>query len=298
MSHPEVEAILGELQAKTTGPGRPIEQIRSEFEKLYSQFKTTQPYKQEKVHIGNLTGSWIQAPHVQDKGCILFFHGGGFSIGSVKSHADFCARISAAASLKVLAMHYRLTPENPFPAALDDCFSVYQWLLKHQKPSEIALAGISAGASLVLSTLLKIKEQKLDLPQTAVCLSPFVDFLCTAPSIDENKGKDWIERDRLEAVRELYLGEHDPKDPLASPIYGDLTGFPPLLIQAGQNEILRDDARHFAEKAEKQGVEVTLEIWEGMIHCWQVFASKIPEGHQAVAKIGEFLKSKMGAYGK
>lgn len=287
MGSKEVNEIIDFLKKNTPLPGTPIEQLRSDFENFYSQFTTHQNYRTEEVKIDHLSGLWITASNVKKKGTILFFHGGGFTIGSVQSHLDLCARLSACSSMKVLGINYRKAPEYPYPSPIEDCLTVYQWLVTQEAP--IFLAGISAGATLVLSTLILIKEKSLKLPLATICMCPLVDFTLKNKSLDTNANKDWIYKERLESVRSIYLNEEDPTNPLASPIFANFKGFPPLLIQVGKNEILLDDSYHLAKKAKEQGVSVTLEVWDDMIHCWHIFASKIPEGVKAVENIGKYI---------
>jgi acetyl esterase/lipase len=222
---------------------------------------------------------------------ILFFHGGGFTIGSTKDHLDLCGKLSALSGSCVLSVDYRLAPENKFPAALEDCLISYLWLLRLGiKPSNIVLAGISAGGNLVLSVLLHLKEKGVELPAGAVCMSPLVDLLFSGHSIVTNKGKDWITSERLFSLKKIYLKGENAKNPLASPIYGDLHGLPPLLIQVGGHELLLDDIIKFHKKALESDVEVSFELWKDMFHCFQMFFSNIPEGHKAVESAGGYIK--------
>jgi acetyl esterase/lipase len=222
---------------------------------------------------------------------ILFFHGGGFTLGSTEDHLDLCGKLSASSGCCVLSVDYRLAPENKFPAALEDCLISYLWLLKRDiKPSNIILAGISSGGNLALSVLLHLKEKGVELPAGAVCMSPLVDLLFQGHSIVTNKGKDWINSERLNNLRKVYLKGGNAKNPLASPIYGDLHGLPPLLIQVGGHELLLDDIIEFHKKARASDVGVSFELWKDMFHCFQMFSSNIPEGHKAVESAGGYIK--------
>jgi acetyl esterase/lipase len=241
--------------------------------------------------IGHIPAFRISAPGVSIDRVVLFFHGGGFTVGSTKDHLDLCEKISHSAGCRVLSIDYRLAPEHIFPAALNDCIKSYLWLIEQGiSPSLIIPTGLSAGGNLVLSMLLKLREASIPLPKAAACLSPAVDLAFPGSSVETNASKDWLTRERLAVLKKAYLRGHDPKDPLASPLYGDLRGLPALFIQVGTHEVLFDDVSGFAKKAEKSGIDVTFEAWEGMFHCWQVFSSLLPDGRQAIDSIGIYIR--------
>jgi monoterpene epsilon-lactone hydrolase len=186
---------------------------------------------------------------------------------------------------------YRLAPESVFPAQVDDTVAAYRYLLaKKIPPHRIIPVGISAGGTLVLDLLISARDQRLLLPPAAVCLSPAVDMHFTGESVKTNHGLDWITPARLDAIRMTWLAGHDPKDPLASPVYAQLRGLPRLYIQAGTHELLLSGIASFVQKARWAGVPVQFELWEGMFHCWQVFARDVPEGRQAIDHIGAFVR--------
>ena len=292
MTNEAVNRILKMLKEHTPATDKPMAEVRADFAEFYAQFQTT-PDLQARPAVGNKVPSfWIEAPETDFKAIILFFHGGGFTIGSTRDHLELCGRLSRAAAGKVLSIDYRLAPENHFPAAVEDCLASYQWLLE-QKGSTlpIIIAGISAGATLSLATLIGLRDQGLPLPVAAVCMSPLVDLLLKGPSLKANQGKDWITLERIRAIIAAYMAGHDLCHPWASPLYADLSGLPPLLIQVGSHELLLDDGRRLARKAQDQGVKVSLEIWEEMVHCWQVFAAALPQGQQAIDNIGNFIRA-------
>jgi acetyl esterase/lipase len=191
-----------------------------------------------------------------------------------------------------LIIEYRLAPEHRFPADIEDVVTAYQWMLEQScKPSQIYLAGDSAGGGLVLSCLLALKERDLPLPAGGVCLSPATDLTFSGESWNKNVNKELIVNPyTAEKLQSIYLGDADARNPLASPVFGDLQGLPPILIQVGSDEILLSDAETFAERARQAGVEVTLEVWPGMQHVWQYAASRLPEGRQAIDRIGEYIR--------
>jgi len=187
---------------------------------------------------------------------------------------------------------YRLAPEHPFPAAVDDSVAAYRWMLAQGlKPSRIAVAGDSAGGGLTAATLVAIREAKLPLPAAGALLSPWVDMEGIGESMTTKDAVDpMVHKEGLLGMAKAYLGGQNPRSPLAAPLYADLAGLPPLLIQVGTSETLLDDAARLAERAKKAGVNVTYEPWQNMIHVWQIFAPMLDEGQQAIEKIGAFVR--------
>ena len=291
MPDESMEKLLQTLRENTPVPGKSIAQLRADFEKFYLGFHTDQNLRINEFRINNIPSFWIQAPAADERWVILFFHGGGFTIGSTKDHTDLCGRLSEASAAKVLSIDYRLAPEHTFPAALEDCVASYRWLLNEgYEKSRIIPVGISAGGTLVLSTLLYARDRGLELPSAACCMSPAVDMLFQGDSVNSNTGKDWITADRLNSVRTAYLGGRNPKEPLVSPLYADLRGLPPILIQVGSHELLLDDNLEFALHARRQGVDLTFEIWCGMVHCWQIFASELKDARDAIDSVGNYIR--------
>jgi monoterpene epsilon-lactone hydrolase len=244
----------------------------------------------ELVSAGGVDGEWISPANAPPDMAILYFHGGGFRLGSVASHRDLMAQIALASGCRVLAINYRLAPEHRFPAALDDALAAYGWMLNRGlKPENIAFAGDSAGGNLVLSAMLALRERSLPPPVAAVLMSPWTDLAATGTSYVSRAEADPIhQRSMILALAKNYLGGRgDPCDPLVSPLYADLRGLPPLLIQVGDRETVLDDSVMFADKARASGIDVNLEVWDGMIHVFQMF--ELPEAHQAIASIAGFL---------
>jgi monoterpene epsilon-lactone hydrolase len=235
--------------------------------------------------------AWIIPPGLETKRTVLYLHGGSYNAGSIASHLPLTGSIALAAKARVLAIDYRLAPEHPFPAAVEDALAAYQWLLKESaEASQIVVAGDSAGGGLTLSLLLSLRDKGLPLPAAAVCLSPLTDMTLSGESWTTNARTDFMLK-RIIVVKsaEIYYREANPRAPLLSPLFADLAGLPPLLIQVGSEEVLLSDSILFAEKARAAGVDVTLENWKGMQHVWQYAASMLPEARQAVARIGEFI---------
>jgi acetyl esterase/lipase len=235
---------------------------------------------------------WITAPNASEDAVMLFLHGGGYVIGSPDSHRHLVANLSEETGLQGLLVDYRLAPEDPFPAAVEDAISVYAALLTHGfEAGEIVFAGDSAGGGLVLAMMLAVRDAKLPLPAAGICLSPWNDLTGTAKSLDTNACVDpTVSKESLNFFASEYLGEEDAQNPYASPLFGDLTGLPPLLIQVGSVEVLLDDAVLLAERAKEAGVTVTLEVWDEMIHVWHRYYPILQEAREANARIGEYVR--------
>lgn len=274
-----------------------LAELRAEYDEIAEGHALPDKVDHQRVDAGGVSAEWIRTPESRDDRAMLYLHGGCFGSGSVETHRDLMTRLSLAASTPVLAANYRLAPEHPFPAAVEDAAAAYRWLLDAGiAPSRIAIAGDSAGGGLALATSIASRDEGLPLPGAVVCLSPWVDLALTGDSMRTKAGDDPIvSREMLRGWAKLYLGDHDPRTPLASPLYADLDGLPPLLIQVGASEVLLDDATRLAERASKAGVETTLEVWPEMIHVWHTFAAILPEGHEAIARIGEFVRTQLGA---
>lgn len=225
---------------------------------------------------------------------VLYFHGGGYAIGTAQLYRDFTWRISDAARAGVLYFDYRLAPEHPFPAAVEDAVTVYRWLANTVDPRRIAFVGDSAGGGLVLGTLYWLRDEGVDLPRAAVVVSPWTDLALTGPSLSANATADpMMAPARLVTIASDYLAGADPRNPYASPLFGDPTGLPPTLIQVGSDEILRDDAVRMAEKMQAARCDVVLEVWPRMPHAWHLYARVVPEGRLAIERIGAFLREKL-----
>ena len=208
------------------------------------------------------------------------------------SHRDLIAQIALASGCRVLAINYRLAPEHRFPAALDDAIAAYDWMLgQGLTPGNVAFAGDSAGGNLVLAAMLALRERGLPLPVSAVLMSPWTDLAATGASYVTRAEADPIhQRPMILALAKNYLGgQGDPRDPLVSPLYADLQGLPPLLIQVGDRETVLDDSVMLTDLARAAGVDVNLEVWDGMIHVFQMFGAELPEAHRAIASIAGFL---------
>lgn len=249
----------------------------------------------EQIALGGVATEKLSAAGASNSHAILYIHGGGFVGGSPATHRPLTWRLAEQTGVAVYAIDYRLAPEHPFPAGLDDCVTAYRALLDQGlSPSAIAVGGDSAGGNLTLALALKLKQLGLPEPAALVCLSPATDFAEAAPSHASNIRADAMFDPRTFAtVLPAYCPGQDGSDPLISPRRGDVAGLPPTLFQASQAEMLRDDAVLMAEKMRAAGVAVEIELWPKTAHVWQVMADMLPEGRAAIAKIAAFLKRQL-----
>jgi len=236
----------------------------------------------------------IEVPQARPDRCILYFHGGAYVIGNAALFRDFTWRIGAAARARVLFFHYRLAPEHPFPAAIEDASKMHRWLADRIEPARIGFVGDSAGGGLALATAHKLRDEGSSLPGAVVALSPWTDLALTGASLIANADADpVITAALLPTFANRYLAGADPRHPYASPLYGNALGLPPVLIHVGSDEILRDDSVRMAERLREAGCEVEIEVWDRMVHTWHLYARILPEGRNAIARIGAFLDSRV-----
>lgn len=223
---------------------------------------------------------------------ILYLHGGAYVCGSPWTHLSLLQQICGASAASVLAPDYRLAPEAPFPAALEDAWSAYWWLLlRGTPPGRIVVGGDSAGGGLTLALLVALRDAHAPLPAAAFCLSPWVDLAVTGRTVQTNEKCDYLNEPIIRQTAQMYAGEHDVHEALVSPLYADLHGLPPILIQVGSNEMLLDDARRVARNALEAGVPVDLEIWESMVHVWHFFFPIEPRARAAIRSVGRFVRA-------
>lgn len=294
MPSPEFQTVLAMLQQQMPSENATVEQLRAGIELLAQLFPVPPDVSCEKVRAGSVPCEWVDTPGIDPQRVVIYLHGGGYMIGSPNSHRDLAQRLSRAARARVLVVDYRLAPEHPYPAAVEDALAAYRWLLGAGfRPERTAIAGDSAGGGLTVALLVAIRDAKLALPAAGVCLSPWTDMEASGESYQTRAALDpMLKRGEILRFAQAYLDGQDPRLPLASPVYADLSGLPPLLIHVGTAEVLYDDSTRLAERARQAGVDVTLEPWEDMIHVWHAFAPILPEGQQAIERIGEFVRQK------
>lgn len=292
----DVAGVVAQLRALYAGWTREtsVQQMRADWDAAFATRARDWPI--ERFAIGGVSAEWIAAPGADPARTVLFLHGGGFRIGSIASHRDLIQRLSEAARARVLAIDYRLSPEHAFPAPVEDALAAYRWLLDQGFSAQrIALAGDSAGGGLALSLMIAARKKELPLPCAAALLSPLTDMTASGASYGRNAATDPLhERAMILGMAKGYLGKAgDPRDPLASPLFADLSGLPPLLLQCGAPEVLIDDSIALADRARAYGVEVETDFYPDMIHVFQAYA-ELPESGRALTRAGKFL----AAHGK
>lgn len=250
--------------------------------------------KVETVELGGRDAELLTPRNADLTRALLYIHGGGFVAGVPANHRPLTWRLAEGVGVPVYAIDYRLAPEHPFPAGLNDCVEAYRALLaKGLSPEHIAVGGDSAGGNLTLATALKIKALGLPLPAALVCLSPVTDHEGFESRTQNIKQDAMFDARMIPSVPPLYCPNSDPFDPLVSPYRGDVTGLPPTLFHCSRDELLRDDSVRMAEKMKAAGVDTTIEVWPGVFHVWQIAADVLPESKKAVANIVAFLRAKL-----
>jgi epsilon-lactone hydrolase len=295
MASPELQTIIQMLKERPPRDELNIQEARAGIEAAGAVFAPEEGTISDSVDVNGVPGDWITGPSATDAATIYYLHGGGYTIGSVNSHRGIISRLSKASGARAFAIDYRLAPENPYPAGLDDAVTAYRWLLAQGVDANtIVIAGDSAGGGLALSTLVALRDAGDQLPAAAVLLSAWTDLDATGDSVRTRAGVDpMIIPDPLKRMGRLYAGDIQLSDPRVSPINADLSGLPPMLIHVGDHEVLLDDSTRLAERAKAAGVDATIEVWDEMIHVWQFFAPMLPEARQAIDRIGEYIKQRV-----
>jgi acetyl esterase/lipase len=294
VSQEQLDRVIEDVVAtfSSWGPDTTLDQMREGWDGIFASVEPTVGASSEAVDAGGVRAEWISAPGAAPDRVILYLHGGGYVLGSINSHRDLCERYSRASGARVLSLDYRLAPENPFPAAVEDATAAYRWLLSEGVSADhIAIAGDSAGGGLTFATLVALRDAGTPLPACATPISPWVDLEGTGESMATRADIDpMVQKEMIQQMGQTYIGGGNLRDPLAAPLHADLTGLPPLLVHVGSRETLHDDAARMVEKAKAAGVDVTLDVWEGQIHVWHVFASRLDEGEEAIQQLGAFVR--------
>ena len=291
MTDPEI-AVVREILASHPRPTNLAER-RERLDALGARYSLPEDVRVEAVDANGVAAEWTTTPVADPSRVILFLHGGRYISGSLDSHRHMIAQAGREARARTLSLRYRLAPEHPFPAALDDTMAGYRFLLSSGfRGKRIVVAGESAGGGLAIAMLVSAREAGLELPACTWCSSPWVDLEMTGGSMTTKAAVDpLISKPYLEELATAYLNGADPRTPLASPIYADLRGLPPLLIQVGSCETLLDDAIRLAGRAGAAGVRVTLDVWPDMIHAFTLFYQQVGAGRRALATVGAFIRS-------
>ncbi len=291
VSNREVDVIRDMLRSRPRPAG--LAERRERLDRLGAAFDLPPDVRVQSVQPGGVAAEWTDTPDVDPGRVILFLHGGGYVSGSIKSHRHMIAEAGRQSKARTLALAYRLAPEHPFPAALEDALAGYRFLLSSGfDPAGITLAGESAGGGLAVATLVSLRDAGDPLPARAWCSSPWVDLTMSGSTMTSKAAVDpLIQRDYLTELAGAYLHGADPLSPLVSPIHADLRGLPPMLIQVGSAETLLSDSMALASRAGETDVRVTLQVWPEMIHAWHLFHPQLAAGREALAEVGRFVRA-------
>ena len=294
MASAELTKVLELMGQRPLNPNATLEEMRAGMEA--GSFPATEAATVTSVDANGVPGEWVTVPESDPNRRMLYVHGGGYVMGSPVTHRRLCEGIARAGGCAVLNLDYRMAPEHVFPAAVDDAMAGLQFMQENGPDGpgaaeSVFVGGDSAGGGLMLATLLAAREQGVAMPDGGVGISVWSDLAITGESIQTRSGVDPLITDdsMVTNMAAMYLGEADAKTPLASPLYADYAGLPPLILQVGDHEVLLSDTTRVAERARAAGVEVTEEVWDEMFHVWHAFAPMLPEGQQAIDRIGEFI---------
>lgn len=292
----QFRTFLVEQVAPGFRPEVPLAQQRLALDAMGSQAQLPEATVVERSELAGITTEWIAAPGASREHVVLHLHGGGFVMGSCASHRGLSAWVSAAAGVQVALPDYRLAPEHPFPAGLDDALAAYRGLLARGfSAASITILGDSAGGGLALAMLQALRDAKVPLPAAGVLLSPWVDLTGSGESLHTRAASDpWLAPALLVPLGKLYAGALDSADPRVSPLFGNFEGLPPLLVQVGDQEILLSDSTRLAERARAADVEVMLEVADELWHVYQLLAPLLPDANAALARVGTFMQMKLG----
>jgi epsilon-lactone hydrolase len=293
MANEPLKAVLSYLDEHRPKE-RSLEGTRKYVAAMLAMEPIAPDIKVEPTLLAGVPADRLTAPGADESRTLLYFHGGGYAFGSAPIYRPLTGRLARAFGGRVVALDYRLAPEHPFPAGLDDAVRACRALLAELgDPKYLVLAGDSAGGGLALATLVSLRDAGEAVPAAAALLSPWVDLEGLSESMTTRAALDPIvQREGIQILAQMYLGNGDRKNPLAAPTHANLAGLPPMLVHVGTSETQFDDVTAFAEKLRKAGVDVTFEVWQDMIHVFQMFPV-FPEAHRAVERIGSFLRSKM-----
>jgi epsilon-lactone hydrolase len=287
-----VRALLASLPRPTGLDAR-----RERLVALTSHYAIAPDVALQSVDAGGVRGEWSITPEADPRRVLLFLHGGAYIVGGIESHRHLVVQAGRVARVRTLALDYRLAPEHPFPAALDDALAAYRFLLSEgYAPADIVLAGESAGGGLALGALVALRDAGTPLPGCVWLSSPWTDLTMSGESMISKADVDpLIQKPYLLEAASAYLNGADPRTPLASPLFAELAGLPPLLIQVGGAETLLDDSMRLARAAAQANVRVVLETWPDMIHAWTLYYPQLDEGRRALDSMGRFVQTQCGA---
>ena len=295
MSSEQLAALKTVLRERGKPENPTVAEMRARIAEVGERFPAPAEADVTSVTVAGRPAEWVAAPGVDTGRAVLYLHGGGYVIGSCDSHRNLAYNIAAASKARVLLLDYRLAPESPFPAAVEDAVGAYCWLLDEGfAPGRLSIAGDSAGGGLTVAALVALRYRGQPMPAAGLCLSPWVDMEGVGASMAAKEDEDpMLNHEALLWFSERYLGGADARAPLAAPIYADLRGLPPLLVQVGTAEVLLDDSLRLAERARAAGVDVSLDVAHDMMHVWHLFEPVLDEAGEAIARAGAFLRGRM-----
>lgn len=283
--------VAAMLQAAPISVDTPLEDMRTGYDMMGQLMATPDDVAEEPGEVGGVPGLWFSPAELDGYRTILYLHGGGYAIGSPSTHRALVSHLAKAARARVFSAEYRLAPEHPYPAAIDDSVAAYHGLLDSGIAARhIIIAGDSAGGGLTVATLVRLRDEGAPLPAGGVPISPWADLTQSGATMTTNAPNDvMVQKDQLDHWAKLYVGDTDPAHAHISPLFADLAGLPPMLVHVGTEEVLLDDSRRLADQINEAGGEVTLEIADGMCHVWHFFAGSVPESETSVAAVGAWI---------
>jgi len=295
MPNPELEMVVAMLRSAPVFADADVATMRAGMEAFTASAPLADDIRLEAVDAGGVAAEWAIADASRDDCCILYFHGGGYVIGSTRTHRRLVGSIGRAAQARMLSVDYRLGPEHPHPAAVEDGVAAYRFLRAQGFAAErIGIAGDSAGGGLTMATLLALRDAGDCLPAAAACISPWVDLTLSGESMTTKAAVDpMVQRDGLDKMAALYAGANDRRAPLVSPLFADLAGLPEILVHVGTAETLLDDSLRLVARLRAAGVEVSLDAYEDMIHVFHAFAGILPEARDAIDSIGAYFRRRL-----
>jgi monoterpene epsilon-lactone hydrolase len=291
----QLQRAVAMLVAATPAVGAPIADWREGFERLCGTFEVPADARSERIDAGPVRGLLTSTPGASPRHLVIHFHSGGYVMGSSTAYRNFAYRLSRATGATVFVPDYRLAPEHPYPAAVEDAVAAYHWCLERWDASNLVVSGDSAGGGLAIATLLSLRDAEVPMPAGAFVISPLLDLAGEGDSMQTNAGVDpLIDRNMVIGMGKVYIGERDPHEhPLASPLWGQHHGLPPLLLLASGSEVLKDDAVRLHASIEKAGGTSAVSLPEGMVHIWTLFPF-LSQATRSLDAIGAFTRERLG----
>jgi acetyl esterase/lipase len=288
--------LKGKIRREVITKSTSLDQLRRECDEAAERLGSVpEDIVIEAVDSAPVYAEWIIPKGAEERKAILYFHGGCFVMGNAKSHRGIVGNFVNQVGYKALLFNYRLAPEFPAPAAVNDSAAIYRWVLEQGfEPEDVIFAGDSAGAGIEIGTLLKLRDDGVPLPAACVAFSPSLDMTISGESHRTRaKADPCTPKGASETYYDYYVGTGDPKNPYASPLFGDLTGLPPIMIHVGNDEVMRDDSTRFGERADSYGVEIHVRVWKGMFHCFPLLAPMFEEATEAMKQVSSFVRRNM-----